>query len=580
MADQIMKDVLDEINISTMSTESPRRNGSPTIDEIVEMIIDEPSSTPRGSPTTLDEIVKMIIDKPSTKRKKEISPIPEQKKYKPNNPLQFFRVQVNEVKKCFDFIYEILEFKINNPKEIKNILYSYFQIPVNIKSILFDNQNLSLGQKYYFQENGFKKENIPYFYDIINIYNLCFIIHFNKKIDYIFFPLNLDEMGLIEIDHMNNKISRSSINLEKTIDLFYKLLLSPRKDIQVKFVMAPLNLECLPEKFKNEWIVSSAEKQSYEQYTDQKVKKFLIFMEKFGPQLNIWLYIKFKIGNPPTEKCLNKSIELGTESTILGITKDPCATQCGQTSNLFRYIFFGENSQPQKTNIYDISIMFTPSQVVDLVLNELQKNYYIEISVPYYDFFCGHIFSLFLFEGRYYWVESYIYKYPIKIKVYSYEEFKRVLTEFINVFKTNKWTQADIDILEKIFPADYSSSKIFPQGTPWSLSKLNGRDKITKVTITYYLYTKNKLELLKNFEKLLDYSSWDQEQIDRLNKVAPSEQERSKIFKNLDDIKCVFELLFKLDFFLDLSSVAGKIQCQEKKKINSDKVQNLVSSIQ
>jgi hypothetical protein len=410
-------------------------------------------------------------------------------------------------------------------------------------------------------------------------------------------------MGLIEINHLNNNISRLSNNLDETIDLFYQLL-SPSKDfqgkdIQVKFVMAPLNLECLPEKFKNEWIVSSAEKQSYEQYTNQKVKKFLIFMEKFGPQLNVWFYIKFEKGNPPTEKCLNKSIELGTESTILGITKDPCATQCGQTSNLSRYIFFGENSQPQistynisekkssvkiiKNRIKNRTVLkqtkFTPSQVVDLVLNKLQKNY-IEISVPYHNFFCGHIFSLFLFEGRYYWVESYIYKYPIKIKVYSYEEFKSVLTEFINVFKTNKWTQADINILEKIFPADYSSSKIFPQGTPWSLNKLDGHDKITNVTILYYPYPKNKLEILENFEKLLDYSFLNQQQLNRLEIEAPSQLEKIKIFKNLDDIKCVFDLLFKLDFFLDLQSVAGKIQCQEKKKINSDKVQNLVSSIQ
>lgn len=515
----------------------------------------------------------------------------EKKKFK-SKPIEYSKVKFKQLQ-CFDFLYSILE-KNNSssPQNIKKIIYSNFQILRSQNEMPYTRTNNPFfRQEYYFLEKGFNRDSLSIFYDLIYEKNLCLILQRFKiqpekkyslkfssfeplyeliepESDYILFPMDLNNIQMIEINYRNKTISKKILNVDQIVNKFTEILI-PKKDEKVIFIFAPIDTQCISENFYNRYV--KVDKQltlNFDQYTNEKFKKFLIFLEKFGPELNIWFWIKYNVGNKPTEKCLNQSLVIEKEETIVRRVKDECASQCGQTTNLFQYLFFGERGSYQIQSY--IVTKQNVSSIVDNIMEILQTNY-IEILVEADALFCGHVFSIFLFENKYYWVESYIYKYPLTIKVYDYFDFYSVLTKFVDIFKTKTWSEKNVETLKALFSSQYQEvlNKNFPEGERyWDLNLLPSHPKKNQIIVKSYPYPKNKFDPLIYFEKLLDYSSLNQEQRNRLNLEAPSDQSKQKLIKNIDDIQCAFNVLFKYDFFVDLPNFTGKINCKEARDKN------------
>lgn len=514
--------------------------------------------------------------------------------------------------KCFDILFEIIKNPIQNELNKKpnpcnaisqytDILYKIFSIDntesIEIYKKIISNQKYSL-----YTQNTIQA---PTIFD--QIFHLFYPVSENRKPDAIQYPIdmNISHIGIFELYDIREVIIDDIPQSEKTckgiivfypydaknmgmmiisfdtfefrkekisIDIFILLMFyllgymdetdsNVRKFISpfisdkinyIEFVFGNIDYLCfndfMLQTFPNE-IKSS-------NYDKQKFIKFLDFLEIYaGYHLNDWVYIITGEGNVPQLCSLTRDPKRKTKQEA---TLSPCSSQCGQTANLFRYIFYDDDFKQQLKEAKTLDTKnLNITQINNIIEKEiiplLKQGYYLEISVPSeltYSNYCGHIFSVFYLDGVFYWIESYIFNYPLRIYGYDTEkDFTKQLNRFINIFTTSKWTNDDIQMLNKLFPTYTEILKNLG-------GKLNPKLDSDKIQfVSFNLYNKPDINnVYNNFEKLFP-DVLNIQQRKRLNDIIIQTTETNTeqfIAQNIFQIICAFYLLFYLDEPIDI----------------------------
>ena len=360
----------------------------------------------------------------------------------------------------------------------------------------------------------------------------------------LFYPININQVYLLSIDFEQNNIMKPIVQNRESFKMGLSNIFVFDKVNYLNFYLTEKPINCFETIIVPDSLQSLLDL-SYSNYENILFNKLLHYLQAYaGPILNEYYYILYRYGNLPTQfSCpIVRKTRVGVEpNDIVNV----CSSQCGQTTTIITEIF-----EDPKTMLKQVDLkLLNDGDVYLLVINIkslLNKGKLIAIEIPSNDIFCGHSFSLFKVGEKYYWMESFLGQYPLKIESYSSFQLTNKLSLLFSTLLGKKWTISEVNNFKKLFVGSLPQELKVYQKLDLFTENLKGAVKDNKVRYVAYERPTAEECIQRALEFVGKINNLNDKQIKRISDVYGS-YNLNKILYTINNIKCTLIALFKFD---------------------------------